>query len=74
MIIDANTHGFHGRYFGPLLKLGGKWAKQVVDADIEYARPRPQLHDPELRRSLGLSQKDTDALFADNIRRALKLA
>ena len=49
MIIDANTHGFHGGYFGPLLKLGGKWAKQVVDTDIENARPRPQLHNPKLR-------------------------
>ena len=49
MIIDANTHGLHGGYFQPLLKLGGKWAKQQVEEDKERARPRPELHDPKLR-------------------------
>lgn len=49
MIIDANTHGLHGGYFEPLLKAGGKWAKQKVEEDIERARPRPELHHPELR-------------------------
>jgi aminocarboxymuconate-semialdehyde decarboxylase len=49
MIIDANTHGLHGGYFQPLLKAGGKWAKQQVEEDRERARPRPELHDPKLR-------------------------
>jgi aminocarboxymuconate-semialdehyde decarboxylase len=49
MIIDANTHGLHGDYFQPLLKAGGKWAKQQVEEAIERARLRPELNDPKLR-------------------------
>jgi predicted TIM-barrel fold metal-dependent hydrolase len=49
MIIDANTHGLHGGYFGPFLKVGGKWAKQQVQEDIARAKPRPEFHSPELR-------------------------
>ncbi len=33
MIIDANTHGLHGGYFGPFLKAGGKWAEDKQKAD-----------------------------------------
>ncbi len=49
MIIDANTHGLHGGYFGPFLKAGGKWAEQQVKEDRERAAPRPEFHDPTLR-------------------------
>ncbi|MFC1908351.1 amidohydrolase family protein [Chloroflexota bacterium] len=49
MIIDAHTHGLHGGYFEPLLKAGGKWARQQVQEDIERAGPRPEFHDPKLR-------------------------
>ncbi len=49
MIIDANTHGLHGDYFGPLLKVGGKWARQQVEEDRERASHRPAFHDPKLR-------------------------
>ncbi len=58
MIIDANTHGLHGGYFEPLLKAGGKWAKQQVEDDRKRAHPRPELHDPKLR----LQQMDRFAI------------
>ena len=58
MIIDANTHGLHGDYFSTLLEVGGKWARQQVDEDMERAHLRPELHDPELR----LQQMDRFAI------------
>ena len=58
MIIDAHTHGMHGGYFEPILKAGGKWARQQVEEEKERARSRPELHDPELR----LQQMDRFAI------------
>ena len=31
MIIDAHTHGIHGKYLDKLAAAGGKWSKERVE-------------------------------------------
>jgi predicted TIM-barrel fold metal-dependent hydrolase len=49
MIIDAHSHGFHGRYIHKLTDLGGLWAKQFIDAEWKFAKDRPQYMDVHSR-------------------------
>ena len=49
MIIDAHTHGFHGKYLDLLLNAGGKWAKKELDQFLKVTQKKPQTVDIGLR-------------------------
>ncbi len=52
MIIDAHTHGIHGRYLDQLADAGGDWARKRVARMRERARERPQWIDVDRRVQL----------------------
>jgi len=52
MIIDAHSHGFHGKTFDKLADLGGEWTKKVVADEHNRAKARPQYLDIPLRVEL----------------------
>jgi predicted TIM-barrel fold metal-dependent hydrolase len=41
MIIDAHTHGLHGRYLDQLAAIGGEWVKKDLASETERAKARP---------------------------------
>jgi len=49
MIIDAHSHGFHGKYFDQLADIGGDWVKKQVATELERAKQYPQYLDVTLR-------------------------
>lgn len=49
MIIDAHTHGIHGKYLDQLADTGGDWAKRAIASQQERAKERPQWIDVDLR-------------------------
>ncbi|MFC1968756.1 amidohydrolase family protein [Chloroflexota bacterium] len=49
MIIDAHTHGLHGKYLEKLATIGGGWASKNIDRVLEAARGRPHYIDVALR-------------------------
>lgn len=49
MIIDAHTHGLHGKYLEKLVTIGGGWARENIDRVLEAARRRPHYTDVALR-------------------------
>jgi predicted TIM-barrel fold metal-dependent hydrolase len=52
MIIDAHTHGMHGKYLDQLADPGGDWAKRAIVSLQERAKERPQWIDVDLRVQL----------------------
>ena len=49
MIIDAHTHGFHGKYLEQLATAGGDWAKQNLAMLLGQTRNKPHFIDVALR-------------------------
>ena len=49
MIIDAQTHAFHGKYLDQLTAAGGKWAEEQLAIDLKVASVKPQYMDVALR-------------------------
>ena len=49
MIIDAHTHGMHGKYLDELVSAGGKWAREMIDRLQDAIRKKPHLVDVALR-------------------------
>jgi aminocarboxymuconate-semialdehyde decarboxylase len=49
MIIDANTHGLHGKYLDPLEKAGGDWAKKSLASLRSVTKEKPHFFDVTLR-------------------------
>ncbi len=49
MIIDAHTHGFHGKYLDELAAAGGDWAKQNIAEILAVTRNKPHFIDVALR-------------------------
>lgn len=45
MIIDSHTHGLYGKYFDPLIRAGGEWAKRIIDKSSRMIQERPQYSD-----------------------------
>lgn len=49
MIIDAHSHGLHGRYLDQLVNAGGDWTKKLIATQRERAKEYPQYLDVALR-------------------------
>ncbi len=49
MIIDAHTHGLHGKYLEPIVTAGGNWIKKEIDGLMHVTRDKPQMVDVNLR-------------------------
>jgi len=49
IIIDAHSHGFHGRYLDKIVAAGGKWAKKTVDRFLRLMPQKPMFLDIALR-------------------------
>ncbi len=45
MIIDAHSHGLHGKYLTKLADMGGIWAKELIADEQRFAKERPQNSD-----------------------------
>jgi aminocarboxymuconate-semialdehyde decarboxylase len=52
MIIDAHTHGIHGKYLEQLATAGGKWAKERVEWGLARAKRKPFFTDIAMRIDL----------------------
>ena len=52
MIIDAHTHGYHGKYIDQLATAGGNWAKQNLTGLLAQTRNKPHFFDVALRLEL----------------------
>lgn len=49
MIIDAHTHGMHGKYLDGLVSAGGKWAREIMVRLQDAMRNKPYFVDVALR-------------------------
>ena len=49
MIIDAHTHGMHGKYLDGLVSAGGKWAREIMVRLQDTMRNKPHFVDAALR-------------------------
>lgn len=49
MIIDAHSHGFHGKYFDRIADVGGNWTKELIATEKKRAKEYPQYLDVPLR-------------------------
>lgn len=49
MIIDAHSHGFHGKYFDQIANVAGNWAREIVATERERAKEYPMYLDVSLR-------------------------
>jgi len=52
MIIDAHSHGFHGKYFDQLADIGGDWTRRLVAEERKRAKQSPPYLDVSLRLEL----------------------
>lgn len=49
MIIDAHTHGFHGKYLDQLIAAGHEWVRQMVNSLSNIIKKKPHYIDVPLR-------------------------
>ena len=49
MIIDAQSHAFHGKFLEQIIAAGGNWAKEELETDLKVAKVKPQYMDVDLR-------------------------
>lgn len=49
MIIDAHSHGFHGKYIAKIESIGGKWAQKELSQRRERVGLKPHYFDLALR-------------------------
>ncbi len=49
MVIDAHSHGLHGKYVEPLLNAGGSWIRKTLDNLPNMIRKKPPYADVDIR-------------------------